>query len=351
MHEEQLPLITAVIPTYKRPVLLKRAIKSVLDQTFKRLQVCIYDNASGDETAEIVENFSKNDKRVKYFCHSNNIGSLKNFTFGLSKVNTAYFSFLSDDDFFFPDFYRLAIEKLTEYPAAAIFAGNCITVGPKYNVLFTTFNRDEEGLYSNSQTIDSYIQDNFSPWTSMVFRTEKVTPYKLEDHYKICDIDYILKIMYKHPTYISSKLCAVYCTNPHTSSGNNEIEDMLPLIDLIIPRLDEYRSIDLASHERAKAIMINYFKQFLFQKAFSHIKFKQPSELLACKNLLKERFGAEKLLMQLDFLQTLRKCFFIWYPVYYLMKFWRKSYRYFLYFFSDENKYLFERLKLLSIEQ
>lgn len=45
------PIITAVIPTYRRPRLLRRAIKSVLAQTYPHFQVCVYDNASGDETS------------------------------------------------------------------------------------------------------------------------------------------------------------------------------------------------------------------------------------------------------------------------------------------------------------
>lgn len=50
----QKPMITTIIPTYRRPRLLRRAIRSVLNQTYPHFQVCVYDNASGDETATIV---------------------------------------------------------------------------------------------------------------------------------------------------------------------------------------------------------------------------------------------------------------------------------------------------------
>ena len=58
-----LPLITIVIPTYERSILLKRAIKSVLNQTFTNFQICIYDNASNDNTKKIVEEFSQKDSK------------------------------------------------------------------------------------------------------------------------------------------------------------------------------------------------------------------------------------------------------------------------------------------------
>ncbi|RKX41747.1 MAG: glycosyltransferase family 2 protein, partial [Thermotogae bacterium] len=68
-HKISKPLITTIIPTYRRPKLLQRAIKSVLNQTYPHFQVCVYDNASGDETAEVVAEFAKKDPRVKYYCH------------------------------------------------------------------------------------------------------------------------------------------------------------------------------------------------------------------------------------------------------------------------------------------
>ena len=53
--------ITALIPTYRRPQLLHRAIVSVLRQTYTNLQVFVFDNASGDTTAEVVTKLGEND--------------------------------------------------------------------------------------------------------------------------------------------------------------------------------------------------------------------------------------------------------------------------------------------------
>ena len=67
------PLITTIIPTYRRPKYLKKAIESILSQTYPHFQIWVCDNASGDETAEVVAEFSKKDPRVHYFCHEKNI--------------------------------------------------------------------------------------------------------------------------------------------------------------------------------------------------------------------------------------------------------------------------------------
>ena len=107
--------VTALIPTYKRPKLLRRAILSVLNQTHSNLQISVFDNASGDTTEKMVSQLKKNDTRIFYHCHSTNIGALQNFKYAFESVNTPYFSVLSDDDVLAPDFYTNAIEILKSH--------------------------------------------------------------------------------------------------------------------------------------------------------------------------------------------------------------------------------------------
>jgi|GEM_PF-4090006 len=104
MNDTAKPLITTIIPTYRRPKLLRRAISSVLNQTYPHFQVCVYDNASGDETASVVAELSKEDPRVKYHCHAENIGATENFIYGMEHVEIPFFTLLSDDDLIFPNF-------------------------------------------------------------------------------------------------------------------------------------------------------------------------------------------------------------------------------------------------------
>src|SRR4030042_3564260 len=110
MSREIKPLITTIIPTYRRPKFLQRAIKSILNQTYPYFQVCFSDNASGDETAEVVAKLSQREPRLKYYCHSENIGAIANANYGFERVNTPFFSFLSDDDILLPEFYEIALE-------------------------------------------------------------------------------------------------------------------------------------------------------------------------------------------------------------------------------------------------
>ena len=66
------PLVSVVIPTHERAQLLKRAIQSVLDQTYDKLDILVVDDASLDNTREVVESFG--DSRIRYFRHKTNKG-------------------------------------------------------------------------------------------------------------------------------------------------------------------------------------------------------------------------------------------------------------------------------------
>src|SRR5438128_12682354 len=108
--------VTALIPTFRRPAYLRRAMLSVLMQTYDNLQISIFDNASGDSTEEVVNKLRINDTRIVYHRHENNIGSIQNFKFAFKSVDTPYFSILSDDDFLAKDFYENAINILDSHP-------------------------------------------------------------------------------------------------------------------------------------------------------------------------------------------------------------------------------------------
>lgn len=165
------PMITTIIPTYRRPQLLKRAIKSVLNQTYPDFQVCVYDNASGDETAEVVSEFAKADSRVKYFCHSENIGAGENFLYGMKQVNTEFFSFLSDDDILLPEFYERAIKTIHNYPSAMFVATRVIRITDRDNSIIGNPDYFPSGFYKPPEGFNMMIKYTPPIWTGILFQS------------------------------------------------------------------------------------------------------------------------------------------------------------------------------------
>lgn len=90
-------LISVQICTYNRANLIKEAIQSVLDQTYENFEIIIIDDASTDNTEEVVKSFF--DSRIKYFKNEKNLGIAKSRNLAVQKCSGEYIAILDSDDF------------------------------------------------------------------------------------------------------------------------------------------------------------------------------------------------------------------------------------------------------------
>jgi glycosyltransferase involved in cell wall biosynthesis len=95
------PTVTVVIATYNRAHLLGRSIRSVLEQTYSDLELIVVDDASSDNTAEVVLHFD--DKRVKYMRRETNGGPSAARNAGIIASTGEFVAFNDSDDEWLPD--------------------------------------------------------------------------------------------------------------------------------------------------------------------------------------------------------------------------------------------------------
>lgn len=112
-------LVSVVIPTFNRAKVIDRAIKSVLAQTYKHIEVVVIDDGSSDSTQEIVSKF----KGIKYFKIENSgVSCARNI--GVSKCLGDYIAFLDSDDEWVSDKIELQLEYLIKNPSVKIVYAN-----------------------------------------------------------------------------------------------------------------------------------------------------------------------------------------------------------------------------------
>jgi len=99
-------LVSVIIPTFNRAALLGRAIKSVLDQTYRNFEVIISDDGSTDNTKEVVDHFKNPD--IRYTRNSQNRGQSHARNRGVVMAEGEYVAFLDSDDFWLPN--KLAVQ-------------------------------------------------------------------------------------------------------------------------------------------------------------------------------------------------------------------------------------------------
>ncbi len=90
------PTITIVLPTYNRPYYLKKTIQTILNQDYPYFELLILDDASTDNTQEVVEAIQ--DKRISYVRNKKNLGYGQNLRNGFKFAKGKYIFLISDDD-------------------------------------------------------------------------------------------------------------------------------------------------------------------------------------------------------------------------------------------------------------
>lgn len=88
--------VSVVIPTFRRAGLVRRAIDSVLNQTYKDVEVLVVDDGSPDHTRDVVAGV--HDERVRYLRHDRNRGLPAARNTGIKAATGEYIAFLDDDD-------------------------------------------------------------------------------------------------------------------------------------------------------------------------------------------------------------------------------------------------------------
>lgn len=106
--DKEKPTVSVIIPTYNRAHLVSRAIQSVLNQTYQDFELIVVDDASRDNTEEVIKQF--NDERIKYFRHEKNKGGSTARNTGIKASRGRYITLLDDDDEWLPHHLEQSVE-------------------------------------------------------------------------------------------------------------------------------------------------------------------------------------------------------------------------------------------------
>ncbi|HET9343703.1 MAG TPA: glycosyltransferase family 2 protein [Candidatus Eremiobacteraceae bacterium] len=259
--------VTAIIPTYQRPQMLRRALSSVLRQTIPNVRVCVYDNASGGETESVVKAFASGDARVQYFRHDRNIGAMANFLFGMRRVETPYFSFLSDDDVLLPDFYETALSGFARQPDALMSAASTVEVDEAGRPLFEPLALwPREGIFEPPSGAFAMLDNRHPTWTTVLFRREAIDRigYLDLDVGAPSDLDFELHLAACAPIVVSKRVCGAYVRHADAHSVG-ETAEVATGFARICRKIDEDTQIETDTRKKLAARVLRQLRMKLVE--------------------------------------------------------------------------------------
>lgn len=124
-------IITIIIPIYKVEKYIERCINSVLNQTYRNIEVILINDCTPDKSMEIARNIIDNSEKskdivIKYINHENNKGIAATRNTGLRNVSGEYFFFLDSDDEITPDCIESMALLAEKYKGVDIVQGDIV---------------------------------------------------------------------------------------------------------------------------------------------------------------------------------------------------------------------------------
>lgn len=114
---------SVIMPTYNQCAFIRRAVKSLMDQTYKQWELIIINDGCTDETEDYILDYIK-DKRVKYIKNKENTGLGHALNQGLDAAKYDYISYLPSDDYYFENHLEIFKNLFAEfYDVSFIYSG------------------------------------------------------------------------------------------------------------------------------------------------------------------------------------------------------------------------------------
>ena len=153
-------LISVIVPIYNVENYLRKCIESILNQTYKSLQIILVDDGSSDQSGSICDEYALKDDRIEVI-HKKNGGLVSARKAGLARAKGAYIGFVDGDDYLEPFFYQVLLEDIIKYDVDFVHSGYI----REDNVSQTVLNKYENGVCQLEGTQAEFIQ-------SYIFRTD-----------------------------------------------------------------------------------------------------------------------------------------------------------------------------------
>lgn len=226
---ESKPLVSVVIPSFNCERYIAETISSVLQQSFRNLELIVVDDGSQDRTREIVAGFGD---PVRLITQSNaRVCAARNR--GLAESRGSFVCFMDHDDYWFPDKLALQVEAMRTHPEVGVVYGGFILWQTDQNGMFPEPASFDLAAYSAGQDEDfsgwiyhQFLLDCWMLTSTAMFRREvfdRCTPFDVNLPYSE-DWELWLRLSREYPFLKLHRPNTLY--RQHALQGNRMVREI-----------------------------------------------------------------------------------------------------------------------------
>ena len=164
---QNLELISVIVPVYNVEKYIRECLDSIVNQTYKNLQIILVDDGSTDNSGKICDEFAKKDSRITVV-HQENQGAGAAKNTGLELIEGEYFSIIDSDDYIDLSMYEKMVSLMKQYDSDIV---QCLFKQVYVNKIimrqYSTLKKSCTVL-----TRQKYLQHFLSDWKFAIFATK-----------------------------------------------------------------------------------------------------------------------------------------------------------------------------------
>ena len=266
-----MPKVSVIIPVYNVEKYLRKCLDSVINQTYKNLEIICVDDGSPDNSGGILDEYAQIDSRI-IVIHQKNAGVSIARNRALDIATGEYIAFVDSDDWLEPQCYELAVTEMLRDPEIDLVSWGCNVINERncsereYKSTVNWLNCNFSGKKKLTPPLSKRLTANL--W-SMLFKATVITNNSLRfRNYKYAEdmlflFEGLLDVHYIY--YINLKLYN-YVLNPSSALVKfNEFNN--PLLAYKI-RLEQLKEIYHVYKDKEK---LKFFAEIVFNRVFSSL--------------------------------------------------------------------------------
>lgn len=253
--------ISIVIPIYNVEKYLRQCLESVINQTYKNLEIICIDDGSPDNSIEILKDYENKDERIKIIRQENK-GLAETRNVGIKNTTGEFIFFLDSDDWLPLNAIEILLNTQQKMKSDIVIGGRINVIGEQRNSFIPRF--EDKNYCFEEYLINSLKTNQFRPaaWGKL-YRTDIIKKYdfKFPKGYLYEDLLFVfLYLYYSKKIYTLSENVYYYRRDRGTSIINNLNKkdiDCLKSIEKIEKFLKEKNENDLLNNI--------YFQKYIFE--------------------------------------------------------------------------------------
>lgn len=240
------PLVSIIVPVYGTEKLLSRCLDSILNQTYKNLEIIVVNDCSPGKCKEIVKQYQSMDSRVKYVEHEKNKGLFHARLTGAKHMSGDYIAFVDSDDYIAVDYYRLLVKEAQAQQADIVCANMIMVNESDGRHYINLLNRPSGKILKGEEILKAYFEQEglafhwHAVWNKIYSKQlwDKALPHysKIKSHLIMAeDFAYSTVLFHYAQKYVSIEYEGYYYfqnSNASTSLSGNLNKYLKNLTDL-----------------------------------------------------------------------------------------------------------------------